>query len=165
MTDEHDSFSDSPHNPQETGIQEPALPSEQQNSVAAGPELTDASVEALLHRALRLILILGGIASLVLWVASGWRNAAMMATGTAISAASIYEWRRLVRFINAKMDQKQTPRGSGFAVVFFLLRLVVFGGAIYVSLKCFGGSATALLCGLALAVLALVWEAVRLLRN
>lgn len=125
----------------------------------------DWSAEALLQRALRIILILGGIASLVLWVAAGWRNAAMMATGTAISAASILEWRRLVRFILAKMDQKQLPQGAGVAVFFFLIRLFVFGAAIYVSLKCFGGSVVALLCGLALAVLALVWEGVRLLRN
>ncbi len=89
----------------------------------------------------------------------------MMAAGAAISAASIYEWRRLVRFISAKMDRKQTPKGASLAVIFFLFRLVVFGTAIYVSLKCFRGSVVALLCGLALAVLAIVWEAIRLLRE
>jgi hypothetical protein len=128
-------------------------------------DLTDADLEGLLHRAIRNTLILGVVASLVIWKAASWRDAAMMATGTAISAASIFEWRRLARFIAAKMDNKQTPRGSAFAVVFFVLRLTVFAGAIYVSLKCFRGSAVALLCGLALAVLTLVWEALRLLRN
>ena len=129
------------------------------------PELTDEGLEALLKRALWIIVVLGLLGSLVLWIASGWRNAAMLATGAAISAASIYEWRRLVRFITAKMDKKQTPRGAGMAVVFFLLRLTVFGAAIYVSLKCFRGSGAALLCGLALAALAIVWEAIRLLRD
>lgn len=128
-------------------------------------DLTDAGLEALLHRAIRNTLIFGLVAALVLWKASGWRNAAMMATGAAISTASIYEWRRLVRFIVAKMDKKQTPRGTAVAVVFFVLRLTVFGAAIYVSLICFKGSGVALLCGLALAVLAIVWEAVRLLRD
>ena len=128
-------------------------------------DLTDADLEGLLHRAIRNTLILGVVASLVIWKAASWRDAAMMATGTAISAASIFEWSRLARFIAAKMDNKQTPRGSAFAVVFFVLRLTVFAGAIYVSLKCFRGSAVALLCGLALAVLTLVWEALRLLRN
>ena len=128
-------------------------------------DLTDADLEGLLHRAIRNTLILGVVASLVIWKAASWRDAAMMATGTAISAASIFEWRRLARFIAAKMDNKQTPRGSAFAVVFFVLRLTVFAGAIYVSLKCFRGSAVALLCGLALAVLTLVWEALRLLRS
>jgi hypothetical protein len=128
-------------------------------------ELTDADLEGLLQRSIRNTLILGIVVSLALWKAATWRDAAMMATGTAISAASIFEWRRLSRFIAAKMDKKQTPRGSGFAVVFFVLRLTIFAGAIYVSLKYFRGSAAALLCGLALAVLTLVWEALRLLRN
>lgn len=128
-------------------------------------DLTDADLEGLLQRSIRNTLIFGILGSLVVWKASSWRDAAMLATGTAISAASIFEWRRLARFILAKLDKQQTPRGSGFAVVFFLLRLVVFAGAIYVSLKWFRGSAAALLCGLALAVLTLVWEALRLLRN
>ena len=128
-------------------------------------EITDTDLEGLLRRAIRNTLIIGGLASLAVWMATSWRNAAMLATGTAISAASIFEWRRLARFIAAKLDKKQTPRGSAFAVILFLLRLTIFAGAIYVSLKCFRGSAVALLCGLALAVLTLVWEALRLLRN
>ena len=126
---------------------------------------TDEDLEHLLRRAIRNTLIFGVLASLVLWKASGWRNASMMATGMVISAASIYEWRRLARFIIAKMDKKQTPRGAGLAVVFFLFRLMVFGALIYVSLRCFHGSVVALLCGLALAVLTLVWEALRQLRG
>ncbi len=129
------------------------------------PEITDADLENLLHNAIRNTLILGGLASLVIWIAASWRDAAMMATGTAISAASIFEWRRLARFIAAKLDKKQTPRGSGFAVVFFVLRLTVFAGVIYGSLKCLRGSAVALLCGLALAVLTIAFEALGLLRK
>jgi hypothetical protein len=127
--------------------------------------LTNEGLDALLRRAMRITLVLGLLASLVLWKASGWRNAAMLAAGTLVSAASVVEWRRLVHFINAKMDKQQTPRGAGLAVVFFLLRLIVFAGVIYGSLKCFQGSVAALLCGLGLAVLAMVWEALRLLRN
>jgi hypothetical protein len=128
-------------------------------------DMTDQDLESLLKRAIRITVILGGLASLALWIGSGWRNAAMMATGAAISAASIFEWRRLARFIVAKMDQKQVQRGTMVAVIFFLVRLIVFGAAIYVSLKCFRGSGVALLCGLALAVLSIVWEALRLLRE
>ena len=43
-------------------------------------------------------------------------------------------------------------------VSFFLFRLMIFAGAIYGSLKCFQGSAVALLCGLGLAVIAIGWE-------
>ena len=128
-------------------------------------EITDETLEGMLRRAFWIIVIIGVLASLVLWKASGWRNASMMATGAAISAASIVEWRRLARFIAAKLDNKQVPRGAVLAVIFFVLRLTVFGAAIYVSLKCFRGSVVALLCGLSLAVVALVWEALRLLRD
>jgi len=127
--------------------------------------LTDEGLQALLKRAIRITLIVGGLASLVLWKASGWRDAAMFATGAAISAASIHEWRRLIRFISAKMDHQQMPRGAAVSAVLFVLRLGIFGAAIYGSLKCFRGSVVALLCGLGLALLAMVWEAVRLLRD
>jgi hypothetical protein len=124
-----------------------------------------ADPDAMLRRAFLKIVIIGVVSSAVLWIASGWRNAAMLATGTAVSAASTYEWRRLARFINARLDSQQTPRGSVIAIIFFLFRLIVFGAAIYVSLKYIQGSATALLCGLGLALLATVWEGMRLLRG
>ena len=127
--------------------------------------LTDEALQALLKRAIRVTLILGLIVSLVLLAASGWRNAAMFATGSVISAASILEWQRLIRLFNAKLDQKKTPKGAATVVGFFLLRLIIFAAAIYGSLKCFQGSAIALLCGLGLAVVAMAWEALRLLKD
>ena len=127
--------------------------------------LTDEALAALLKRAMRNTLILGLVVALILWIASGWRNAAMLATGAAISAVSILEWQRLIRLINAKLDKQLTPRGSVATVAFFLLRLFVFAGVIYGSLKCFRGSVVALLCGLGLAVVATVWEALRLMRD
>ncbi len=127
--------------------------------------LTDSGLEALLRRALRLIVILGTLSALIVWKASDWRSAAMLAIGTAISAASILEWRRLIRFIKAQMDRQQAPRGTMVAAVFFLIRLLVFAGVIYGSLKWLRGSVVALLVGLSLAVLATAWEAIRLLRN
>jgi hypothetical protein len=128
-------------------------------------DLSDAALQALLQRAIRNTLILGLISAVVLLIASGWRNAAMMAVGAAISAASILEWQRLVRFINARMDHQKTPRGTLTVVVFFVLRLTVFAVAIYGSLKCFHGSVVALLCGLTLALAATAWESLRLLRD
>jgi hypothetical protein len=50
-------------------------------------------------------------------------------------------------------------------VIFFVMRLAIFAGVIYGSLKCFQGSVVALLFGLALAVMSVGWEAIRLLRN
>jgi hypothetical protein len=127
--------------------------------------LTDEALHALLRRAIRETLILGVFASVILLIASGWRNAAMFATGAGISAASILEWQRLIRLFNAKLDQKKTPKGAATVVGFFVIRLIVFAAAIYGSLKCFQGSAIALLCGLGLAVVAMAWEALRLLKD
>lgn len=127
--------------------------------------LTDEALQALLRRAIRVTLILGLVISLILVAASGWRNAAMFATGAVISAASILEWQRLIRLFNARLDEQKTPKGAATVVGFFLLRLIIFGAAIYGSLKCFQGSAIALLCGLGLAVIAMAWEALRLLRE
>jgi hypothetical protein len=127
--------------------------------------ITDAALEALLKRAIRDTLILGLVPSLILLFVSGWRDAAMMAVGALISAGSILEWQRLIRLINAKLDQQKTPRSAFLVVTFFVLRLTVFAGAIYGSLKCFQGSVVALLCGLCLAVVATAWEALRLLKD
>ena len=89
----------------------------------------------------------------------------MLATGAAISAASILEWQRLIRLFNARMDRHKFSRGAVTVVTFFLLRLLIFAGAIYGSLICFRGSVIALLCGLALAVVAIAWEALKVLRD
>jgi uncharacterized membrane protein YidH (DUF202 family) len=128
-------------------------------------DLTQADLDAMLQRALRNTLILGIVASLIVWIGGGWRSAAMLGTGTLISAASIWEWQRLIRLINARLDKQKTPASASVVVLFFVLRLTVFAGVIYGSLKCFHGSIVALLFGLSLAVLAIVWEAIRLLRE
>jgi uncharacterized membrane protein len=128
-------------------------------------DLTQADLDAMLQRALRNTLILGIVASLIVWIGGGWSSAAMLGTGTLISAVSIWEWQRLIRLINARLDKQKTPASAPVVVLFFVLRLTVFAGVIYGSLKCFHGSIVALLFGLSLAVLAIVWEAIRLLRE
>jgi ATP synthase I chain len=127
--------------------------------------LTDEAAAAVLTKALQWTLVLAAIGALALWIGSGWRNAAVFAVGGVISAASIFEWQRLMRLFNAKMDQKRAPGGAALVVTFFLLRLLFFAAAIYVSLKWIDGSAMALLVGLSLAVITLSWQALRLLRG
>lgn len=138
---------------------------ETQPAMQPGLGLTEERLEAMLKRAIRLALIVGLGLALVLLVATGWRNAAMLATGTLISALSIFEWLRLARLMNARGRNQKAPRGTILVISFFLLRLLFFGGVIYVSLKCFQGSPIALLCGLSLAVATLTWEGLRLLRD
>ena len=128
-------------------------------------DFTDQDLQRLLQRALRNTLILGTVTAIIVWIGGGWRSAAMLGSGTLISAASIWEWQRLVRVINARMDKQKTPASAPVVVLFFVLRLTVFAGVIYGSLKCFHGSGVALFFGLGLAVLAIGWEAIRLLRD
>ena len=124
-------------------------------------ELPNDAAEVMLQRAMYKTLILGVIASVILFVASGWRNASMLMVGALISAASIFEWQRLARVIRAALEAEKTPRSAPAVVLFFILRLVLYAGAIYVSLKCLQGSALALLCGLGLAAITILWQALR----
>jgi hypothetical protein len=127
--------------------------------------LTDAALDALLRRAMRVTMVLGLVLAVIVWIALTWRDAAMLAVGAAISALSILEWQRLIHLFNSRMDRQKTSRGAVTVVGFFLLRLILFAAAIYGSLKCFKGSAIALLFGLSLAIVAMMWEALRLLRD
>jgi hypothetical protein len=128
-------------------------------------DLTHADLDSLLKRSLRNTLIMGLIASMAVLVGGGWRSGVMLLTGALISAASIWEWQRLTRVINARLDKQKTPANAPVVVLFFVFRLTVFAGVIYGSLKCFHGSVVALLCGLSLAVLTVGWEAIRMLRD
>ena len=135
---------------------------------AESPSIANLSEEALntlLKRAVRNTALLGAVLAMIILIASNWRNAAMMLTGSLISAASLLEWQRLVRLMNAKMKAKKAPGGAALAIAFFLLRLLIFAAAIYGSLKCFQGSVIPLMCGLSLAVATLMWEALRMLKN
>ena len=133
--------------------------------IPAIANLSEEALDALLKRAVRNTALLGIVPALIVWVASGWRNAAMLMTGALISAASLMEWQRLVRLMNAKMKAKKAPGGAVLAIAFFLVRLLIFAAAIYGSLKCFQGSVIPLMCGLSLAVATLMWEALRMLKN
>jgi hypothetical protein len=128
-------------------------------------DLTPADLEAIFRRAMRNTLILGLLAAVAVGIGGSWPSAALLVAGAAISAASIWEWQRLARLINARLDKQKTPTSAFAVVLFFVLRLTVFAAVIYGSLKCFHGSVVALLFGLGLAVLVMTWEALRLLRG
>jgi hypothetical protein len=136
-------------------------------------DFTFDDLKALLRRAVRLSMVLGAAIALFLWWRMGWQTAALFVVGGAISIASIYEWGRLIRVVGARMDGQEAGKnasqgsglGTGVVVSLFLVRLVLFAGAIYGSLKCFQGSPIALLGGLGLGLVGLVWEAMRVLRQ
>jgi hypothetical protein len=118
---------------------------------------------------LKWTLLFALLGALCVWICTGWRNAAMFAAGGVISAASIHEWRRLMRVFTERFSANQEGRhsvgGAGLAVIVSLFRLFFFAAVIYGSLKWIEGSVFALLPGLALAVATLAWQALRLVRG
>lgn len=128
-------------------------------------DITPDALYAMLRRAMRNSVVLAVLLAAGVWIGSNWRNAAMLAVGAAISVASIYEWLRLARVINARLDREKPAANAGVVVLFFLLRLLLFAAVIYGSLKTIQGSGISLLCGLALAVTTMGWEALRMLRD
>lgn len=145
------------------------LPSSAGEPVHPIVAMTDQDLAALMRRAVRGTLALGLVLAVVAAIGWGWRNGGMMAVGAIISAASLYEWMRLIRLFNARIDSQlaaeQKPRGTALVVSFFLLRLGLFGAVLYGSLKGLEGSPLVLVGGLCLAMVALVWEALRMLRG
>jgi hypothetical protein len=60
---------------------------------------------------------------------------------------------------------QKTATNAYAVALFFVLKLILFAGVIYVSLKYIQGSVWALLYGLGLAVLTIGWEGIRMLRD
>jgi hypothetical protein len=126
---------------------------------------TDADLRVSMRRAMLVTVGLGIAGSVALALALGWGTGALFAAGAVVSITGLYEWRQLIGIINAKLDNEETPRASGFVLVMFFLRLGFAAFIIYVSLRYFQGSLYALVAGLGLAVIALTAEALRMLRS
>jgi len=127
--------------------------------------LTDDDVRRAMHRALRLLAILAVAGVALAWWKLGWQSAVLLAVGAAISASGLWEWTRLMTVVIARMDAGAEARPVGTVLAGFFLRLGVALAALYVSLKYLDGSVYALVAGLALGMVALTIEALRLVRS
>lgn len=128
-------------------------------------DFSDADLKSALQRSLKATAIAGGVIAVVLAIAFGWQTGVLLLVGAAVSVTGIWEWQRLVAFINARLDNQRPSAGAGRVVAMFILRLILAGAALYLSLKYLNGSVYALIGGLGLAVLVLTIEAVRLIRS
>jgi hypothetical protein len=126
---------------------------------------TDADLSAALLRAVRYVGLFSLIGTPIIWFASGWQSACLFLVGAALSAGGVYESRRLIRVVNAKLDNQRTPNSTGLVIAMFLLRLLIAGAVLYASLRCLHGSVYAIVAGLALAIISLSIEAVQLTRS
>ena len=127
--------------------------------------LTDEDVRRAMHRALRLLAILAAAGVALAWWKLGWQSAALLAVGAGISASGLWEWTRLMTVVISRMDAGAEARPVGIVLVGFFLRLGVALVALYVSLRYLDGSVYALVAGLALGMVALTIEALRLVRS
>jgi len=127
--------------------------------------LTDEDVRRTMHRALRLLAILAVAGVALAWWKMGWQSAVLLAVGAAISASGLWEWTRLMTVVISRMDAGAEPRPVGTVLVGFFMRLGIALVALYVSLKYLDGSVYALVAGLALGMIALTVEALRLVRS
>ncbi len=127
--------------------------------------LTDADFRNAILAALRLVAIFSVFVAALFWWKSGWRGALLVVIGAAISAASLWEWLRLMTAVNQSMDSGATPRPMGLILAGFFLRLGLTVVVLYVSLKYLNGTVFALAGGLGLGVLALTIEALRLMKR
>ena len=128
------------------------------------PAFTDADSIATMKRALRLLLLMATVATAVVWWKMGWRSAALLAIGAVISGSGLYEWMRLMGALMARMDGGGSARPMGWLLAGFFLRLGLTFVVVYGSLRLLDGSVYALLAGLALGVLALSVEGLRLIK-
>jgi hypothetical protein len=127
--------------------------------------LTDADVRNAMLSSIRLLVVFAVVTALIFGWKSSWQSAVLVFIGAAISAASLWEWLRLMTAVNERMDAGKNPRPMGRILVGFFARLGLTIVVLYVSLKYLNGTAFALAAGLGLGVLALTVEALRLLKR
>jgi hypothetical protein len=137
-------------------------------------EFTDQDLRVVLNRALRSVVIAMVVGIPIIWVAWGWQSMVMFLVGGAIAATGILEWRQLMAAVLVRLDvasmepegtRSSKPRPLGPVLFWFFIRLVAAAGVLYVSLRSLDGKVAALLLGIALALVALLIEAIRLFRG
>ena len=131
-------------------------------------EFSDQDLRLVMNRALRSVLIAIAVGIPIIWFAWGWRSMLLFVVGGVIAATGILEWRQLMAAILVRLDTASSqgpPRPVGPVVFWFFLRLAAAAGLLYVSLRSLDGKVAALILGIALAVAALLVEALRLFRG
>ncbi len=133
---------------------------------------TDADAAAVIDRAVRFVAAMAAVGVAFCWLRLGWQSALLLLVGALISVTGLWEWRRLMVALMVRMEPAAgehlagAKRPSvGFALAGFFLRLFVVFGVLYGSLRYLNGSVLALVAGLAMGVVALTMEGLRLLRN
>jgi hypothetical protein len=133
-------------------------------------EFSDQDLRAVLNQALRSVVIAIVVGIPIIWVAWGWRSMLLFLVGGAIAATGVLEWRQLMAAVLVRLDTAHTesggtPRPLGPVLFWFFVRLIAAAGVLYVSLRSLDGKVAALFIGIALALVALLIDAIRLFRG
>jgi hypothetical protein len=131
-------------------------------------EFGDQDLRLVMNRALRSVLVAIAVGIPIIWFAWGWHSAVLYLVGGGIAATGILEWRQLMTAVLVRLDidgGQSTPKPLGPVLFWFFVRLVAAAGVLYVSLRSLDGKVSALLLGIALALIALFVEAIRLFRG
>ena len=126
--------------------------------------LTDADVRRAMLSSIRLLVVFAVVTAAIFWWKSSWQSGVLVFIGAAISAASLWEWLRLMTAVMVRMDGGEKARPLTMVLLGFFLRLGLTVVLLYVSLKVLNGSVYALAAGLALGVFALTVEGLRLMK-
>ena len=125
---------------------------------------TDADFRSTILRAIRMMAVIAVVGALLLWWKMGWQSAALLLVGAVISGSGLWEWLRLMTAVMARMDHGGVAKPMGMVLLGFFVRLAATIALLYVSLKVLNGSVWALAAGLALGVLSLSVEGLRLIK-
>jgi hypothetical protein len=131
-------------------------------------EFSDQDLRLVMNRAMRSVVIAIVVGIPIIWMAWGWRSAVFYLIGGGIAATGILEWRQLMGAVLMRLDTEggqNAPRPLGPVLFWFFVRLVAAGVVLYVSLRSLDGKVAALLLGIALALIALLIEAIRVFRG
>ena len=126
--------------------------------------LSDEDVRQTMLRALRLLAIITVVAFPLVWWKMRWPSAVLLLVGAGISASGLWEWMRLMAVVISRMEVGSKPQPMATVLVGFFVRLGVAIAVLYASLKYLDGSVYALAAGLALGMIALTIEALKLVK-
>jgi len=105
------------------------------------------------RRVLRLTMALGGMGAAAVLARYGWRDGLGFAVGAGLSYWSFRSWGRLAETVGA--SGKAPAMGSA---AFLALRYVLIGAAIYAIVEGLGSTPGALIVGLLVSFVALIFE-------
>jgi hypothetical protein len=111
--------------------------------------------EISIDRIKRNALIFGAVGAVTTLLVRNWKEAAGFLVGAALAYVTVESWTNIAASLNPEAKVKPSAKASG---LFLVLRYLLIGAAIYVTVKVLGVSPVALLLGLLVSFAAVLIE-------